>query len=117
MQAGQSLQEENLTFVLARLLDGGSTFQLDECYRYALSTNWWGNSGAVPFLPLSSYLVDLLLGCSHGSDNEEIIRIAEGRAPEPPTGPSDDFPGLAVRHTMRITVKSTLPHQDITFHD
>jgi hypothetical protein len=93
-----------------------NSFRLEECYRYALSDHWWGNSGTVPFLPFSSFVVDLLLGCIRGSDNENLIRIAEGKTPEPEAANVDEeerAPGVAVRHTMRITVHSTLPPMDI----
>lgn len=94
------------------------TFRLEECYRYALSSDWFGNSGAVPFLPLSSFIVDLVLGCSRGSSNENIVRIAEGKEPEPPsTDQEEEAPGLAVRHTLKITVRSTLPQMDMRFHE
>jgi hypothetical protein len=93
------------------------TFRLEECYRYALSSGWLGNSGAVPFLPLSSFIVDVVLGCSMGSSNENIIRIAEGKEPEPPSDKNEEeTPGLAVRHTLKITVKSTLPEKNMHFH-
>lgn len=94
------------------------TFRLEECYRYALSSNWFGQSGAVPFLPLSSFIVDLVLGCSRGSSNENIVQIAEGIEPEPPSGDSDEeTPSLAVRHTLKITVRSTLPQMNMHFKE
>jgi len=107
---------------LAEIVESGNTvhksFRLEECYRYALTDHWFHNSGAVPFLPLSSYIVDLLLGCARGSTNENIVRIARGEDPEPPSVDSnEETPGLAVRHTMTITVRSTLPHNsDFHFH-
>lgn|GEM_PF-2348743 len=95
------------------------SFRLEECYRYAFSGHWFENSGAVPFLPLSSFIVDLVLGCHSGSDNENLVRIAEGKPPEP--GPGDNVmepaQGLAVRHTLKITFKSTLPKMDLRFHE
>jgi len=94
------------------------TFRLEECYRYALSSNWFGQSGAVPFLPLSSFIVDLVLGCSRGSSEENIVLIAEGKEPEAPSGDShEETPGLAVRHTLKITVRSTLPKMDMHFNE
>lgn len=96
------------------------TFSLKECYQHALSERWWGNSGAVPFLSLSSYVVSMFMGCVHGSDNDNIVRIAEGKIPlDNGKGPNgeDDTPGIAVRHTLRITVRSTLPHVDMTFFE
>jgi hypothetical protein len=80
-----------------------------------MSDHWWSNSGAIPFLPLSSFFVDLFFGCSRGSENEKIIRIAEGKPPEPDPSPEDPTSGLAVRHTLRITVRNTLPEMDISF--
>jgi hypothetical protein len=94
------------------------TFRLEDCYRYAFSSDWIGNSGAVPFLPLSSFIVDLVLACSRGSSNENIIRIAEGKEPEPPSkDQEEEAPGLAVRHTLKITVRNILPQMDIRFHE
>lgn len=105
---------------IAQLVESKSTvkrsFRLAECYRYATSDHWWGNSGTVPFLPLSSFLVDLFIGCSRGSENEKVIRIAEGKPQEPEPSPEGPTPGLAVRHTLRITVRSTLPQTDVSFH-
>ncbi len=95
------------------------TFKLEECYRYALSSDWFGSSGAVPFLPLSSFIVDLVLGCSRGSSNENIIRIAEGKEPVPPSKNEEEEEetlGLAVRHTLKITVRSTLPQMNMHFY-
>jgi hypothetical protein len=95
-----------------------SRFTLEDCYRYAFSDHWFGSSGSVPFLPLSSFIVDLVLGCSRGSSNEDIIRIAEGKEPGPPSNNSNDEPiGMAVRHTLKITVRNTLPQMDIRLHD
>lgn len=91
-----------------------SCFRLDDCYRYALSDHWWHNSGTTPFLPLSSFVVDWLMGCIRGSDNERIIRIAEGRSPDPDEE-DDDTPAVAARHTIVITIRNTLHQTDISF--
>jgi len=95
------------------------SFRLEECYRYAFSAHWWQSSGAVPFLPLSSFVVDMVLGCSRGTTNENIIRIAEGREPDgkPPADSPGEAPGLAVRHTLKITVRNTLPLMDVHFRE
>lgn len=92
-----------------------SSFHLEECYKYALSDRWWGNSGTVPFLSLSSFIVDMFMGCSHGCDNKNLIRIAEGLPPEPEKD-ENNLPGVAARHTLKITVKNTLPERDMRFH-
>ncbi|MGE5342533.1 MAG: hypothetical protein ACM3SY_13745 [Candidatus Omnitrophota bacterium] len=101
-----------------------SSFHLEECYRHVFSDRWWGNSGTVPFLPLSSFIVDLFMGCGFGSDNQNLIRIAAGLPPNT----DDDFDagnnsdnengstGIAVKHTLRITVKNTLPEKNMMFH-
>ncbi|MFH1648439.1 MAG: hypothetical protein ABIA11_01745 [Patescibacteria group bacterium] len=94
------------------------TFRLNDCYSYALSSHWFGNSGAVPFLPLSSFIVDLVLGCSRGSSDENIVNIAEGKEPHPqPESSNEETPGVAVRHTLKITVRNTLPQMDMRFHE
>lgn len=94
------------------------SFRLEECYHYAFSDHWWHSSGAVPFLPLSSFIVDLVLACNRGTANENIISIAEGREPEPEpdSDPDGQPPGLAVRHTLKVTLRNTLPKMDIQFH-
>jgi hypothetical protein len=92
-----------------------SSFHLEECYQYALSERWWGNRGAVPFMPFSSFIVDMFMGCSHGCDNENLIRIAEGRPPEPDEN-ENNLPDISARHTLKITVKNTLPERDMMFH-
>jgi hypothetical protein len=96
-----------------------SSFHLEECYLHAFSDRWWGNSGTVPFLPLSSFIVDLFMGCGFGSDNKNLIRIAEGLPPEPKENDKNinsNLPGISARHTLRITVKNTLPERDMMFH-
>lgn len=93
----------------------GSSFSLQDCYQYALSSRWLGNSSSVPFLSLSTYIVNMFLGCSRGSDNESIIRIAEGQRPTDDENADDDVPGVAVRHTLVITFRSTLPEQEGAF--
>jgi hypothetical protein len=92
-----------------------SSFHLEECYQYAFSDCWWGNSGTVPFLPFSSYIVDMFMAGSHGCDNINLIRIAEGFPPEPEKDESN-LPGISVRHTLKITVRNTLPERDMMFH-
>lgn len=94
-----------------------NTFRLKECYEYALSGRWCGILGAVPFLPLSAFIVNMLMACTHGSDNENIVRIAEGKEPDGDARNDDgNGHGVAVRHTLRITVRSTLPETNIMFH-
>lgn len=92
-----------------------NTFRLHECYKYALSDRWMGNSSAIPFLSLSSFIVDLLMGCSHGSDNENLIRIAEGKLPEE-SNDEKELPKVAAKHTIKITINNTLPSMpDLSF--
>ncbi len=105
---------------VANLVEAGksvkNSFRLEECYRYAMSDRWLRNRGTVPFLSLSSYFVDLFMACSHGSDNKNLIRIAEGRIPEPEGDNDDDIPRIAARHTIKIAIRSTLPQMDVSFH-
>lgn len=94
-----------------------NNFRLHECYKYALSDRWMGDSGAVPFLSLSSFVVDLLMGCSHGSDNDNLIRIAEGSLPEESEKENEKKPPqVAAKHTLKITIQNTLPRMpDLSF--
>lgn len=88
------------------------SFRLSECYEHAFSG--WRRGAQVPFVPLSEYIVNIFMSCAHGTDNPHMIRIAEGQLPERrPKERDDDAPGIAVRHTLKITVRSTLPDQDI----
>jgi hypothetical protein len=92
------------------------SFQLQECYAYALSPHRWRSSVTSPFLPLSSFMVGMFMGCVTGSDDEELIGIARG-IPAEPKGESDtEPPGVAARHTITITVGSTLPRVDVAFY-
>ena len=89
-----------------------NNFRLHECYKYALSGRWVGDSGAVPFLSLSSFVVDLLMGCSHGSENVNLIRIAEGNLPVESENENKNEkkpPQVAAKHTLKITIRNTLP--------
>jgi hypothetical protein len=65
------------------------------------------------FYPLSSYIVDGVLSGYGGSYNPNIVRIAEGRPPEPSPGNNDEESDLsfAVKYTLKITFKSTLPNE------
>lgn len=101
-----------------------STFSLHDCYQHATSSRWWGQGGSVPFLPLSSYVVDMLLGCTRGTDNERIMAIANGHVPTKDgkagahsarNAADEEGPGVAVRHTLKITLRSTLPERDMLF--
>ena len=88
------------------------SLRLSECYEYAFSGG--RRDAHVPFVPLAEYIVDMFMACVHGTDNPHIIRIAEGRSPERrPKERDDDTPGVAVRHTLKITFRSTLPDRDI----
>ena len=93
-----------------------SSFRLKDCFDYALSDQCWHDSNSVPFLPLSSFITDLFMGCLFGSEKDSIIGIAEGREPKPRRpSPPDDQARIAARHVLKIRVKSTLHGADISF--
>jgi len=50
--------------------------------------------------------------------NKDIINIAEGREPELESegDPGSKPPGLAVRHTLKVILRNTLPQMDVHFH-
>lgn len=92
-----------------------NSFKLEECYRHALSEQLWCSNGTVPFPCLSSFFVDYLMACIRGSDSETIINIAQGNVPENQNPPTAASPSIAARHTLRITVRNTLPSMDVSF--
>lgn len=93
-----------------------NSFSLRDCYRYTLSERWWGSSGTTPFVPLSLFMVDLLMGCIEGTDNRHITRVAEGVPPEPRSRDEEPPPRIAARHMLVITIRYELPQMDVVFH-
>jgi hypothetical protein len=93
-----------------------SSFHLEECYQYALSDRWWGSRYTVPFMPFSSFIVDMFMSCSYGCDDENLIRIAEGLPPDSNENEKEQ-PGISARHTLKIIIKNTLPEKDMKFHE
>ena len=90
----------------------GTKFNLSFCYDYSRSNNWFGISGAVPFVSLSNFIVDYFISCFRGSTNEEIKQIAEGNIPDSPNPPDDNSepsPTILAKHTLKIKIESTLP--------
>ncbi len=88
------------------------SFSLRDCYRYALSDDWWHSDATVPFASFSNFMVDMLAGCYAGSTQPGVLQVAHGEVPtppKPPRGAAPEFPGVAARHTLRITLRSTLP--------
>lgn len=95
---------------LSNIIEGWPDKQaptLLDLYRRAAKEKYPRLYNAV-LLRFSSFLLQGLLGCRLGETNQELIQLASGRLPE---NIQPDLPVRAVKHTMTVTVRSTLRQQ------
>ena len=95
---------------LAHIIDGWSDKQVPtllDLYQRAAKEKYPRLYNAV-LLRFSSFLLQGLLGCFLGETNNELIQLASGRLPE---NIQPDLPIRAVKHTMTVSVRSTLRQQ------
>jgi len=90
-------------------------FTLADCYNHARENRWIGLSGAVPFVPLSAFLVDSMMACVRGSHHAEIIAMASGKMPDGKANPEENANAVLARHVMRITLSSNLSPEEGVF--
>jgi hypothetical protein len=105
---------------IKHLRDGGrkrppAKFTLADCYNYARENEWLGTSGAVPFVTLSSFLVDSMMACFLGSRNEQVIAMASGKMPDGEADPETNSASVLARHVLRITLSSDLSQEEGLF--
>ena len=88
------------------------SFSLRDCYRNALSEEPWHADATVPFVPLATFMVDMLAACFAGSTQPAVLQVARGEKPsvgKPSGADVPEVPTIAARHTLRVTLRSTLP--------
>ncbi len=90
-------------------------FTLADCYNYARENRWIGISGAVPFVPLSAFLVDAMMACVHGSQHEDIIAMASGKMPVGKADAEGNVNAVLARHVLRMTLSSNLSPEEGLF--
>jgi hypothetical protein len=94
---------------------GPAKFALADCYRYAREDRWMGIAGAVPFVPLASFLVDFMMACVRGSTDADILAMASGRVPDGKASPEEGATSVLARHVLQITLSSSLSAEEGLF--
>lgn len=102
---------------LGLIIEKGKTISaqlsLSQCYDLTRDSWYFVNSSSVPFIPFSTFIVDLLLSCYRGDRGEEFIKIANGGArPENISAKNEALLSILARHTLRITIESLLPNPE-----
>ena len=97
-----------------------ASFSIGNCYHHIQNFDWFrSDDAAVPFVSFATFMVDYFLSCYRGSTNANLINIAAGKPLTQPDSPTEMQGGLNVlaRHTLTITLESTLPEiQGFTAH-
>jgi hypothetical protein len=77
----------------------------------------------LPFVSLSTFVVDFFISCIRGSQDNVIRTITGGKNPENITGlvgddknGTDRAAGVMAKHTLRITLTSNLPEVEGMIH-
>lgn len=90
-------------------------FALADCYRHAREDRWMGLAGAVPFVPLSSFLVDFMMACVRGSTDADILAMASGKTPDGKANSEEGVNSVLARHVLQITLSSSLSAEEGLF--